>query len=85
MSLSHDSGTHRMGHTTQHSVGQEQVIQGCLPLSWPGKKQSRADFPFTNVGISNEISPNALLERKTGSAVFLARPTQPKKAFDEFT
>jgi hypothetical protein len=50
-------------------------------MSWPGKKQSRADFPFNDVWISYEISPNGLFEREIGSAVFLARPTQTQTAF----
>jgi hypothetical protein len=51
-----------------------------LHLSWPGKKQSRADFPVTDIWISYEIFPNALFEHEIGSAVSLARPTQTQTA-----
>jgi hypothetical protein len=52
-------------------------------LGWPGKKQSQADFPFTDVWISFEIFPNALFEREIGSVFFLAWPTQTQTALLE--
>jgi hypothetical protein len=51
-----------------------------LRLSWPGKKQSRGDFPFTDVWISYKIFPDAFFEREIGPAVFLALPTQTQTA-----
>jgi hypothetical protein len=55
-----------------------------LRLSLPGKKQSRADFPFTDVWILYEITPNAFFEWEIGSAIFLARPTQTQTALGAF-
>jgi hypothetical protein len=54
----------------------------CLRLSRPGKKQSRADFPFTDNWIAYKIFPSALFKREIGSAVLLARPAQTQTAFE---
>ncbi len=54
----------------------------CLYLGWPGKEQSRADFPFNDVWNSYESFPKRLIwtGNRLGS-VFLARPTQTRTAF----
>jgi hypothetical protein len=65
-------------HVSSHV--KDAICSSCLRLSWPGKKQSRADFPFTEVWILYEIFPNALFEREIASAVLLAKPTQTQIA-----
>jgi len=52
-------------------------------LSWPGKKQSRADFPFKYVWIPCKIFPNTLLKLEISSAGFLDQHNQKQTALIE--
>ncbi len=56
--------------------------QSCLRFELAEKKQSRADFPSTNVWFSYKIFQNSFTEREIGSAAFFARPTQAWTALD---
>ncbi len=53
---------HMMREYSHYIRVREFISWSCLRLSWPRKKQSLADLPFTDVWISYEIFPNALFE-----------------------
>jgi hypothetical protein len=57
-----------------------------LHLSWPGKKQSRADFPFNNVWNSYEISSQtAYVNGKSARLSFLPSQLKSKQLCQSVT